>query len=411
MSVPLMGSHSNDPPFLPVRVAIATSRRFHLLDLARELDALGHEVQFFSCVTPKEAARHGLPENCRRSILGKVYPLFFAERKGPASLRWYLEPMIQRVVDRTTARRLSRCDVLIGLSGTAVRTMHKAQWRYGAKVFLERGGRHILSQKDLLEQIPTMRRPAIPHDEIKRELWGYNHADVVVVASRHAEKSFLERGLQPDRLFRIPYGADFEKFTPTMKLPSTERAVMFVGRWSLKNGCDLLTHASKGKSWKVIHVGPRGDAPWPNDRQFERRGMVEDWEMASIFREADIVVRPSRGEGLGMVQAQALACGVPIVSSDRSGGEDLREFIDDPTWVTVVQAGSLDALREGIEIGLRKAETQLGRRSVLEDGREYLSWREYGRRYSAEIKNRVPEPAETVDESVPGVVPIHDPAR
>ena len=32
----------------PLRIAIATGGRFHVLDLARELDALGHEVRFYS---------------------------------------------------------------------------------------------------------------------------------------------------------------------------------------------------------------------------------------------------------------------------------------------------------------------------------------------------------------------------
>ncbi|RME72864.1 MAG: glycosyltransferase [Verrucomicrobia bacterium] len=394
-----------------MRVAVVTTRRYHLLDLARELDAQGHRVQFIGCVTRAEAERHGLPAHCLCSVRRRVWPHLWLERRGPAWLRWHLEPRIAAAVDRAAARRLARCDVLIGLSGVSVRVVHKAQWRFGATVFLERGGRHILSQKDLLEKIPTMRRPAIPHEEIKRELWGYNHADVVVVASRHARASFLERGVPSERLFRIPYGVDLERFAPTMRRASPQQTVMFVGRWSLTNGCDLLTLAARGQPWRVIHVGPQGDAPWPGGRQFERRGIVEDWEMASVFREADILVRPSRGEGMAMVQAQALACGVPVVCSDKSGGEDLRDFLDDPSWVTVVPAGSLEALREGIAVGLERARSQIGRRSILERQRERLSWRAYGERYAEEIVRRVPEPAEKVSDVVPGVVPVEDPAR
>jgi hypothetical protein len=47
-----------------MRVAIMTAGRFHVLDLARELAALGHEVAFYSYVLKKMAVRFGLPVNC-----------------------------------------------------------------------------------------------------------------------------------------------------------------------------------------------------------------------------------------------------------------------------------------------------------------------------------------------------------
>ena len=42
------------------RIAIATAGRFHVLDLARELAALGHEVRFYSMLPPSRTASFGL---------------------------------------------------------------------------------------------------------------------------------------------------------------------------------------------------------------------------------------------------------------------------------------------------------------------------------------------------------------
>jgi hypothetical protein len=51
----------------PLRVAIATAGRFHVLDLPRELTGLGYALDFYSYVPKLRAVRFGLPSACRRS--------------------------------------------------------------------------------------------------------------------------------------------------------------------------------------------------------------------------------------------------------------------------------------------------------------------------------------------------------
>src|SRR5215468_5083848 len=66
-----------------LRVGIATSGRFHLLDLARELDALGAEVCFYSYVPRKRAETFGLPGRCHVALLPFLFPLVAWERLFP----------------------------------------------------------------------------------------------------------------------------------------------------------------------------------------------------------------------------------------------------------------------------------------------------------------------------------------
>ena len=44
----------------PLRIAIATNGRFHVLDLARELDRLGHHVTFYSLLPKWRSRQFGL---------------------------------------------------------------------------------------------------------------------------------------------------------------------------------------------------------------------------------------------------------------------------------------------------------------------------------------------------------------
>jgi glycosyltransferase involved in cell wall biosynthesis len=131
------------------------------------------------------------------------------------------------------------------------------------------------------------------------------------------------------------------------------------------------------------------DALVPQMPNFESRGFVQQSKLAEIYREADVFVHPSREEGLSVVQAQALSCGLPLVCTDRTGGEDLAEFLGDPSWVTVVPPDDVAALRAGIEQALARAGTQTGVRNILGAARERVSWRAYGERHAAELKRRV----------------------
>jgi glycosyltransferase involved in cell wall biosynthesis len=372
-----------------MRIAVVTSGRFHVLDLARELEALGHEVRFYSHVPRTRAERFGLPRECHRALLPWVLPLVTLQRTGPKTWGNRVDELLQRVMDGVVARKLEFCDIFIGMSGLCVRSAQAARKKYGAKVFLERGSRHILSQKEILEAIPRIGRAAVPEFNVSRELWAYDFADVISVPSRHAERSFLERGFPAQKLFRNAYGVDLTTFLPTAKPQNKVPTLVFAGTWSLQKGCDVLAKAVEEQPWRLIHVGPQGDAPLPKLANFESLGFLPQTKLVGVYAEADAFVQSSRQEGLSLVQAQALSCGLPIVCTDRTGGEDLAESLEDPSWVTVVKPDDVAALRAGIRLALAKAGTQKGARDILGSKRDRLSWHAYAQRYDAELRRRI----------------------
>lgn len=53
-------------------------------------------------------------------------------------------------------------------------------------------------------------------------------------------------------------------------------------------------------------------------------GMLPNWEMAGVMREADVAVFPNRCEGgTNLVAMECMACGVPTILSDNTGHRDL----------------------------------------------------------------------------------------
>jgi glycosyltransferase involved in cell wall biosynthesis len=333
--------------------------------------------------------RFGLPKRCHRSLLPAMAPWIFMQRFGPRARREEWDQRLLERLDRLIARRLEPCDVFIGMSGLCVESARVAKEKYGAKVFIERGSRHILSQKQILDEIADRVTNAdrVSPFAVRRELASYELADVVVVPSQHVVESFLEQGFPKERLFKNPYGVDLKMFPPTSAPVTTLPTILYVGTWSLQKGCDVLYEAwRKMEGTRLMHVGAIGDAPLPSDPKFSHYDPVPQWHLKDFYGQANLFVLASRQDGWGLVLAQALSCGLPVVCTDRTGGADLRELLADPRWVIVVPHDDVKALTEGINEGLELAASQSGLRDILgEEGRRQLSWRAYGRRYSAQL--------------------------
>ena len=171
-----------------MRVVIASAGRFHLLDLARELDALGVEVHFYSYVPRKRAEKFGLPSRCHVALLPFLFPLVAWERLFPRLFPRIIERLMCWALDMLTILRMRRCDVFICMSGMYLQAPRFAQWRYGARVILHRGSRHILSQSEILARLP--RAQQVTPFMVRRELKGYAIADRIAVPSTQVAESF-----------------------------------------------------------------------------------------------------------------------------------------------------------------------------------------------------------------------------
>jgi glycosyltransferase involved in cell wall biosynthesis len=367
-------------------IAIATAGRFHVLDLARELHALGHHVRFYSCVPRARARRFGLPGECHVPLLPLVLPAVSWERMMPRLMPRMRERTLYALLNCAVIMRLRPCDVFICMSGIYLEAARFAKDQYGAIIWLERGSRHILSQDEILAAIPGAERPSPL--AIQRELAGYALADRVVIPSHHVAESFGRDGSIHAKLFFNPYGVDLAMFPlRSQKGPSEPLSFLFVGTWCLRKGCDLLIEAIKRVlGMRLIHIGAIGDLDFPvNDDRFVHVDPVPQHELARFYAAGDVFVLASREEGLSSVLAQALASGLPLICTDRTGGADLAHTETLAGRITVVAAGDIDALAHAIAAWCDRLRTGERLPPLSETDREKLSWAAYARRYSDEL--------------------------
>ena len=110
--------------------------------------------------------------------------------------------------------------------------------------------------------------------------------------------------------------------------------------------------------------------------------------MINYYNMAKIAVLSSRQEGLAMVQAQAIACNLPLVGSIDSGAEDLRDMVECPEYITIIDKYTIECVKSAIDCGLEKY-NQLGGKVYAGSAIENLTWTAYGKRYAKFLTNIV----------------------
>ncbi len=259
-------------------------------------------------------------------------PQVAAGRLGLGRLEARLNERAVRAFDRWVAGRLGPTDVFHCISSFGVESHRAARERYGALTVCDRGSSHILYQDEVLRDEHARWRVAyhgIPASLIARELEEYETCDVICVPSAFARRSFLERGVPSDKIRRVPLGVDLQLFQPQPKEDSVFR-VIYVGHLSLQKGVQYLLSALCAPGMPKIEVwlvGAVADEVKSVLGQYRGRyryvGVVPRAKLSWYYSQASVFVLASINDGFGLVQAQAMACGLPVVATANTGAEDL----------------------------------------------------------------------------------------
>jgi alpha-maltose-1-phosphate synthase len=160
-----------------------------------------------------------------------------------------------------------------------------------------------------------------------------------------------------------------------------------VGAWAFQKGCDILAEAvRRTPGVRLVHVGGVGDCRFPtDDARFRHVGHVQQNSLARFYAAADVFVLASRQDGLGMVLSQALASGLPVVCTDRTGGADLAHTPALAARITVVPHSDVAALAAALAAWRDRLRAGKGLPPLAEGDRETLSWNAYARRHSDEL--------------------------
>ena len=354
-----------------MKINIAATHRFHLLDLARELKNQGYDVVFYSYVPKKRCESFGLPKRCASSFTWLVLPLMGLQKL--LGERSWLIRITNILIDNYVAHTMRPCDVFIGLGSVYLKSFDFAK-RRGAITILEWGSKHIIEERKAINGLDNY-----PKFLLKRDITGYEIADYISIASDHVRQSFLEHDIPENKLFINPYGVSLSQFHPT-KL-NGDYDLIFVGGWRVRKGCNYIIDLCRKYKYKFLHVGSIVDLPFPKDGNFTHVDPVDQRLLVNYYSKAKVFIIPSLTEGLAMVQAQAIVCGLPIVCSKNTGGRDLKSFVECPEYIIEMPDYSLETIHSCVEQALTLSNKQKGFRNYAGDISKSLTWEAYGERY------------------------------
>ena len=193
-------------------------------------------------------------------------------------------------------------------------------------------------------------------------------ADAIMTAGRDGAAFAMRYGVSPERILTVPHVIDFDRYARGSAVARATREAMrsrlglhgvtfaYVGRlWSGK-GLDQLLDAFaalKRENTRDVSLLLVGDGV--DEARLRKRCADEGLEdvvfagfhdgdaLHPLYASADVFVFPTLGDPFGMVVLEAMACGLPVISTSAAG--EIADRIDEGLNGFVVPPADVEALR------------------------------------------------------------------
>lgn len=363
----------------------------------KEATAWGRAIRIFSKAIPPAMRRRllgrskmGLPSD--RVIVRPFAELLYVgccrlpwlRRYASGVLEWrndHFDEFAGRIV-----RQIGPAAVVC-YNSCALKTFQQAQ-SFGALRILDQSIGHLSSGLDLLRE-EAERSPEFAEDEridapqrlIERCEEETSLADIILAGSEYVKTTLVAHGVLPSRIRVVPYGVDIAMFVAPPAQERTRRRglrLLFVGQIGIRKGIRYLLEAVRRLKSNGVELTLVG-APAGNGRgldlyrdYFRHIPHVPHGEIHRLFHEADVFVFPSLHEGSALATYEALACGLPVITTPNSGSV-VRDGVDG----FIVPVCDANALEEKISLLLRNDAL---REHMSENARrraEEFSWSAY----------------------------------
>jgi colanic acid/amylovoran biosynthesis glycosyltransferase len=167
----------------------------------------------------------------------------------------------------------------------------------------------------------------------RERLW--QSASAFICVSDFIRREAIEKGFPEHKLRVHNIGIDCKVFTPSDG-QRQDNLVLFVGRLVEKKGCEYVIRAvaelqkqPAGPQLVVIGDGPLRQSLETLSQELglssrflgsQPSSVIRDWlQVARVFCAPSLTAESGDSEGLGLVFAEAQACGTPVVSSFHGG--------------------------------------------------------------------------------------------
>ena len=197
-----------------------------------------------------------------------------------------------------------------------------------------------------------------------------------VAASRYTAQTLAEHGIPADKIHVVPYGVDLQSFPPRRQPPSQDEpfTIIYVGILIQRKGLSYLLDAVRALKSQNVRLLLRGRGGIDqellksySDIDYDLKLGLPLAELVRDIQRSDVFVLPSLAEGFAQVILEAMACGVPVVTTANTCAPDI---ITEGVQGFMVPIRDPQAIEEKLVWGLdhRDALAEMGRQAAQQAG-------------------------------------------
>jgi len=382
-----------------MKITILVGGRFHSFDLANQLEKKGHLLNLITSY-PKWKILEFInidKKKIKTVILKEIIERIIIKLRLTNYLT-FLFIYLNKYFEYFASKKVNykNTDILIGWSGFSYKSFQKSK-NYNLLKILERGSSHIQYQSEILLQEHKIFniKYKINYNEINQEIKEYNLADYISIPSEFVKKTFLQKGFNEKKIILVPYGANLDNFYPQKKKDNIFRFI-YAGTLSLRKGVWYTLKAFNELNLpnsELILVGSidHNFSPllkeFTSNKKIKILNHVSQNKLIEFYNISDVFIISSIEDGFAMVIPQALACGLPVICSENSGGSEL---IKNGFNGYVVPIRNIYELKKKMNLLYEDKKHYIFlKEKVLKHGKD-LSWDRYGDliidRYSSLLK-------------------------
>jgi len=200
----------------------------------------------------------------------------------------------------------------------------------------------------------------------------YNTHVSTLIKQYKKEVLYLPNGVD-FKLFNKPTAQEKQTIRERYHMPPDKFIVLFVGRFVPKKGFDILYNA-KDPAYVLVFVGG-GSVPEyiQSDSSVRIMEPLPQEELALLYKASDAFILPSYGEGFPLAIQEAMATGLPIITSKYN---NLDQILDSPL------ISYIDITEEDIKSAIKKIQSNPTRQKEMGEysnkiAREHYSWEQH----------------------------------
>lgn len=213
-------------------------------------------------------------------------------------------------------------------------------------------------------------------------------SDFAVGASTFTLKTLIKQGMAENCVHMAPYGVNIKDFKPRRDFRKIDKMrFLFVGSFSQRKGISYLLQAFKeleneGENISLTMAG-RGIMDYELVKSYELKCLETHVnlpleKLVELMQESDVFVFPSICEGFGLVLIQAMATGMPLITTYNTSGPD---FIEEGKDGFLIEAQDVEAIKNKVRYFLQNPDEvkRMGQNAILKS--KDFTWE----RFSSEI--------------------------